>query len=155
MFTVEFMLAELFNFVLQALLHHHINTAGCTAINGQEYSECASPCPATCSQPDPLCIAVCQPGCACPTGQVIHEESARCVLLEECSTQGCPPGKEYDECGTACPLTCDNYNVPLPCTDECVQGCFCSPGLVENGDQCIDPSDCQTGKLMLSSLPLV
>ena len=135
--------------MLQALF---FNTAGCPDIAGQEYSECASPCPATCSQPYPLCATVCQPGCACPTGQVIHEESARCVLLEECSTQECPPGKEYTECGTACPLTCDNYGEPLPCTLQCVQGCFCPSGMVENGDECVAPSDCPATGESLAAL---
>ena len=56
-------------------------------IVGQVYDECGSACPATCANPDPQCTAVCSPGCHCPVGQVIDEESESCVAVEKC------PGK--------------------------------------------------------------
>ena len=35
----------------------------------------------------------------------------------------CPEGMVYQECGTACPTTCDNKDVLVrPCTLQCVQG---------------------------------
>ena len=51
----------------------------------------------------------------------------KCVAPEDCpgpSSGDCPPGKEYQECGTACPVTCENKDetVPQPCPAVCVQG---------------------------------
>ena len=38
-------------------------------------------------------------------------------------TPGCTNGKVYTTCGTACPLTCGNYQDQLPgCTLQCVMG---------------------------------
>ena len=55
----------------------------------------------------------------------------------------CPHRKEYDQCGTACPLTCENYlNPPQFCTLQCVAGCFCPKGTVEFGSFCVDPKFC-------------
>lgn len=51
----------------------------------------------------------------------------------------------YTTCGTACPLTCDNYNnPPTACTRQCIIGCVCKPGYVKNkaGD-CVLPCDCK------------
>jgi hypothetical protein len=58
------------------------------------------------------------------------------------STLECPGVKEYRECGTACPLTCDNINTTIVCTLQCVQGCFCPSGLVEYGEHCVPPQFC-------------
>ena len=46
------------------------------------------------------------------------------------------------DCGTACPSTCDNYDVPVACTLQCVSGCFCPPGKVDVDGVCVDPSMC-------------
>ena len=54
----------------------------------------------------------------------------------------CINGKIVQYCGTACPLTCDNYRNPPGCVDECVIGCFCPHGLVELGDICVSPTSC-------------
>ena len=48
-------------------------------VAGQVFQSCGSPCNATCSDPFPLCIGVCQPGCGCPSGHVIDERKNRCV----------------------------------------------------------------------------
>ena len=62
-------------------------------------------------------------------------------------TATCPEGKVYQDCGTACPLTCDNYNnPPLACPEVCVEGCFCPTGQVEKGEKCVEPPQC-SGKL--------
>ena len=35
----------------------------------------------------------------------------------------CPEGMVYQECGIACPTTCDNKDILVrPCTLQCVQG---------------------------------
>ena len=56
----------------------------------------------------------------------------------------CVNGKLFEMCGTACPLTCENYrNQPLVCPAVCVEGCFCPHGLVETSDgQCVPPVAC-------------
>ena len=58
-------------------------------------------------------------------------------------TPTCTNGKVFRTCGTACPRTCDNYQQEfLPCTRQCVIGCFCPEGMVEMGDTCVLPSQC-------------
>ncbi len=63
-------------------------------------------------------------GCFCPAGTV--ELGKKCVSEEECPTespeQQCPEGKVFQECGTACPKTCDNKDELTFCTKQCVQG---------------------------------
>ena len=55
----------------------------------------------------------------------------------------CTNGKVFHSCGTACPRTCDNHQQEfLPCTRQCVIGCFCPEGMVEMGDNCVPPSAC-------------
>ena len=58
------------------------------------------------------------------------------------SSATCSGGKEWQDCGTACPLTCDNYNTTIICTTQCVSGCFCPQGMVDHNGECIAPSDC-------------
>lgn len=54
-------------------------------IRGQVFQRCKS-CPATCSDPNKICIAVCQAGCGCPNGQVIDEKKQQCVLARQCTS---------------------------------------------------------------------
>ena len=55
----------------------------------------------------------------------------------------CTNGKLFETCGTACPLTCDNYrSPPFACPAVCVMGCFCPQGLVELGNTCVHPTSC-------------
>ena len=63
----------------------------------------------------------------------------------------CPGGKEWQDCGTLCPLTCDNYNFTLSCPDQCVPGCFCPKGTVDFNGVCVDPSICP-GRSIVPSL---
>ena len=58
------------------------------------------------------------------------------------SSATCSGGKEWQDCGTACPLTCDNYNTTIACTEQCVSGCFCPQGMVDYNGECIAPSEC-------------
>lgn len=66
--------------------------------------------------------------------------------------KGCNIDTEhYNECGTACPLTCKNVNSPPQlCTDQCVPGCFCNKGLVRRDDgKCVKPAECpQKGRCL-------
>ena len=77
--------------------------------------------------------------------------SCNCNFLQTCigfptlcvvASGRCTGGKEWQECGTACPLTCDNYNTPLACTEQCVEGCFCPEGTVLHEEECVAISDC-------------
>lgn len=45
-----------------------------------------SECRPTCDDPFPTCFSPCEPGCTCPTGQVLHQagETSRCLDKEEC-----------------------------------------------------------------------
>ena len=55
----------------------------------------------------------------------------------------CPNGMEYQECGSACPTTCENHANPPVCYDICVAGCFCPPGQVLlNNNKCVAVEDC-------------
>ncbi|XP_069497505.1 epidermal growth factor-like protein [Ambystoma mexicanum] len=61
--------------------------------------------------------------------------------------KSCQTDAQYANCGTACPITCDNYsNPPKICTLQCVIGCACKDGYVlENAtsQNCISPSECK------------
>ncbi|XP_055938654.1 actinia tenebrosa protease inhibitors-like [Argiope bruennichi] len=64
------------------------------------------------------------------------------------SAEDCPLNSHYEECGTACPLTCDNYeNPPRACVLMCVSGCFCDEGYVKTEDgKCVKPERCAAEK---------
>ena len=46
----------------------------------------------------------------------------------------------YQQCGQACPQTCDMEDVE--CVGGCVEGCFCPSGKVLWNGNCIDASEC-------------
>ena len=55
----------------------------------------------------------------------------------------CSGGKEWQQCATACPLTCDNYDTAaFVCTESCIEGCACPEGKVELDGVCVEPSTC-------------
>jgi hypothetical protein len=112
-----------------------------TCPTGQEYQQCGTACPLTCDNPTPgICSDHCVAGCFCQAGLVLTSDG-QCVSPDQCPAT-CPTGQEYQQCGTACPLTCDN---PTPgiCSDHCVAGCFCQAGLVLTSDgQCVSPDQC-------------
>ncbi|XP_062512712.1 uncharacterized protein LOC134188563 [Corticium candelabrum] len=56
----------------------------------------------------------------------------------------CPDGEVFTECGTACPLRCDELGSgPRPCTLQCVIGCFCPDGLYRNArNECVPVDQC-------------
>ncbi|XP_013413857.1 putative Kunitz-type serine protease inhibitor [Lingula anatina] len=56
----------------------------------QVFRLCGSPCPPTCSNPNPVCMMVCTLGCECPrSAPVLHE--GRCIAAEECPQTGTKP----------------------------------------------------------------
>ncbi|KAJ5910980.1 uncharacterized protein N7473_000283 [Penicillium subrubescens] len=59
--------------------------------------------------------------------------------------ESCPADKVFNSCGTACPLTCRNFeNPPEVCAMTCVPGCACPDDFVLNeaGDSCVVEEDC-------------
>ena len=58
-------------------------------------------------------------------------------------TESCSGGKEWQECASVCPLTCDNYDgAPVDCGLPCMEGCVCPEGKVELDGVCVNPSTC-------------
>ncbi|XP_053546021.1 serine protease inhibitor swm-1-like [Bombina bombina] len=54
----------------------------------------------------------------------------------------CGNNKVFKECGTACPPKC-NQPVLVACSKECVRGCFCKEGYVQDeAGNCILPNMC-------------
>jgi hypothetical protein len=53
----------------------------CTKKN-QEYKPCGTRCPETCDNPNPICVEVCQPGCFCKEGYILH--NGKCILKTYC-----------------------------------------------------------------------
>ena len=82
-------------------------------------------------------LAICSPSGAITT-------TASAVTAATAPPQpACTNGKLFETCGTACPLTCDNYrSPPFVCPAVCVMGCFCPQGLVELGNTCVLPTSC-------------
>ncbi|XP_063386925.1 serine protease inhibitor swm-1-like [Cydia fagiglandana] len=56
----------------------------------------------------------------------------------------CPPNEEYLLCGTACPFNCSNPGpVPVSCSDDCIEGCFCKSGFLRNDTgECVNADEC-------------
>ncbi|XP_063781355.1 SCO-spondin-like [Pseudophryne corroboree] len=59
----------------------------CSAIRNSTYSSCGPACPRSCDDValHQHCHGHCQPGCYCPPGKLLSENSTACVLLEDCS----------------------------------------------------------------------
>ncbi|CAF1214848.1 unnamed protein product [Rotaria magnacalcarata] len=91
----------------------------------QEYLQCGSSCPTTCSdfsypvRTDRFCTANCVRGCFCKR-DYHRDNNGQCVLPQEC----CKGSHEkYIECGSACVETCQ-YRSKF-CIHQCIPGCFC------------------------------
>lgn len=105
------------------------------------YSDCGTACEEICTYKPDICIDLCVQGCFCENG-FVRDSNRNCVKRKDC--RKCPkPNQDYDDCGTACPITCKNMHDPPMCKAMCQQGCICKKGFVlnDNGD-CIDPKKC-------------
>ncbi len=61
------------------------------------------------------------------------------------TAQQCAEYEEFNECGTACPTTCENMKQgPIACIKICKSGCFCKSPYVrsELSGQCVLTKDC-------------
>ncbi|NXK18786.1 FCGBP protein, partial [Arenaria interpres] len=56
----------------------------------------------------------------------------------------CPPHSHYELCGTSCPSNCRGGPPdPQDCSwSPCVEGCFCDPGFLLSGDECVPAGEC-------------
>ncbi|CAL1298894.1 unnamed protein product [Larinioides sclopetarius] len=113
------------------------------------YESCGTACPLTCDNyknPPKVCVLMCNPGCHCDAGYVKAEDGS-CVMPETCPSRApevCGENERYSGCGTACPLTCDNFdNPPKICPAMCRIGCECKKGYIRSPDgRCVTPEDC-------------
>ena len=56
----------------------------------------------------------------------------------------CSCGMEWQECASACPLTCSNYSMSSidDCAETCSEGCGCPEGKVLLDGVCVTTSTC-------------
>lgn len=73
-----------------------------------------------------------------------HKHPLSSTRFSSLPITGCSNGKVYNSCGSACPLTCANYEYRdrIACIEICVGDCFCPEGLVEYNGGCLNPRDC-------------
>ena len=65
-----------------------------------------------------------------------------CCLLLFVVAAACTGNQVFQQCGTACPPTCENPN-PAICTRQCVVGCFCPHGMYRNSNgDCVTLEQC-------------
>ncbi|XP_075047750.1 SCO-spondin-like [Mixophyes fleayi] len=59
----------------------------------------------------------------------------------------CGENKEFNECGSACPTNCSQYNAHPICTEQCVHGCFCRKDyLPDESGRCVPRNLCESCK---------
>ncbi|XP_071940936.1 SCO-spondin-like, partial [Antedon mediterranea] len=104
------------------------------------FNECASACPTTCDNLDEIqiCILLCVPKCACPSGTILKDlNSTTCVPPEQCHcpqikcANPCPFGTEVTAGGCptcTClsnPATCLDGSLPVSCVVNPCEGTIC------------------------------
>ncbi|KAK7926066.1 hypothetical protein WMY93_008376 [Mugilogobius chulae] len=65
------------------------------------------------------------------------------ILSSPSSALPCPENSHFEECTTACPLTCSNLDEPEePCPLPCQEGCQCEDGFALMDGLCVARRDC-------------
>uniref|UniRef100_A0A672P1U9 Tectorin alpha n=1 Tax=Sinocyclocheilus grahami TaxID=75366 RepID=A0A672P1U9_SINGR len=86
-----------------------------------------------------LCNSLQAYASACQDAQIIlgaWRSATNCPLP-------CPENSHFDECTSACPLTCSNLDDPEePCPLPCSEGCQCEEGFALRDGICVARSDC-------------
>ncbi|XP_033097308.1 mucin-5B-like [Anneissia japonica] len=76
-----------------------------------------------------------------------HPENPTCFewrTPERCPGNVCPIGQIWKECGSTCEWTCDVFgNEVEDCKTGTSPGCYCPPGKVKLGDECVDREECK------------
>ncbi|XP_072123019.1 alpha-tectorin-like [Mobula birostris] len=54
----------------------------------------------------------------------------------------CPANSHYEACGNECGLDCVFSSPALHCNESCSEGCFCDPGYIRDGSECVPPDRC-------------
>ncbi|KAK6757558.1 hypothetical protein RB195_015396 [Necator americanus] len=103
----------------------------------EEFNACASPCEATCKEPNRETCPGCAATCECKPGFLRNEYGACVNDCDNLQTlrPTCNANEEFKDCGTACEPTCWNPK-PENCSKMCVVGCQCKEGYFRNGDDC-------------------
>ncbi|XP_072011165.1 serine protease inhibitor swm-1-like isoform X1 [Engystomops pustulosus] len=123
---------------------------------GKAWNNCGSSCPTNCDNKEDkkrICTMNCVPGCFCSSPHIfLSGTSGPCVLPEECPkknptpiVQKCPKNQVWNDCGSACPTTCDNVGIKgRICTMNCVRGCVCQSPYILSGESgsCVLPEQC-------------
>ncbi|KAF5708548.1 trypsin Inhibitor like cysteine rich domain-containing protein [Fusarium mundagurra] len=64
------------------------------------------------------------------------------IAIPAATTTKCKADEQFLECGTACPLTCNDPE-PRVCIDLCVRGCFCKKGTIRSqSGSCVSRNKC-------------
>lgn len=73
-----------------------------------------------------------------------HSFSSSSFSLPICAPTAlpCPENSHFEECTSACPLTCTSIGLDGPCPLPCSEGCQCEEGFVLKDGRCIHKSDC-------------
>ncbi|XP_069066851.1 SCO-spondin-like [Pleurodeles waltl] len=73
--------------------------------------------------------------------------------LFDCSESSCQLPFEFHPCGTPCLGLCATHQQEDMCQDmpECLPGCYCPQGLVEQNGECVPPSECGCVHFILSN----
>ncbi|ESO93314.1 hypothetical protein LOTGIDRAFT_86569, partial [Lottia gigantea] len=134
-----------------------VATTRCAVIKSNVFSRChraISPEPFFASCVYDMCVCMDNPDCLCDILSSYAHVCAKAGVKVQWRTNNlcafdCPAnsGLVFDDCGPACPRTCENMNTPLGnvsenCFKPCVASCQCAANQVLNNGRCIDPKDC-------------
>lgn len=107
---------------------------------------CGPDCTTTCDSLNGIpnnspCTGRCVIGCVCRNGYV--RNNGQCIRPEQCPNYiplQCAANEYSSICANRCSETCI-LNLTL-CLAPCFRGCFCSPGYVRIGNNCVPRNQC-------------